>query len=146
MSETKNDPHTQEPWFYGSYGSLLIVGNHEGRPDKHNVIANLGPQHFPSNTEEYSNAERIVLCVNACVGMTEDQLDGHTLLDEITTLRQQLTETQRLLDEANGKVEELEKDAERIEWLDANFNFIEGIPWGSSLRNEIDKSMKARTK
>jgi hypothetical protein len=66
MSDIK---HTPEPWFYGSYGNLLIVGNYKGEPDKHNVIASLGPQHFPSNTVEYENAERIIDCVNACVGM-----------------------------------------------------------------------------
>ena len=87
-----NTEHTAEPWFYGSYGDLKIVGNNKGQPDKYEVIANLGPQHFPSNTVEYANAERIVACVNACAGLE------NSFLEEVVKNKWQLVPTTKYIE------------------------------------------------
>jgi len=47
---------TPGPWGFGSFGRILVVPYHEGHPDKHSPICDLGEQHFPSDGQEYKDA------------------------------------------------------------------------------------------
>lgn len=63
--------HTLGPWvygyfgIYGSFGQLLVVPLIDGAPLKRIPVCTIGPQcpigpqHFPSDTEEYANARLI---------------------------------------------------------------------------------------
>lgn len=51
--------HTPGPWAFGSFGNLLVIPVIDGQPCKYGPICDLGPQHFPSDTEAYANASLI---------------------------------------------------------------------------------------
>lgn len=57
---TKATTHTPEPWFLGTDGGLW---------------SDDGPRPL-SKDADTANAHRIVACVNACAGLSNDALDG----------------------------------------------------------------------
>lgn len=63
--------HTPGPWAFGSFGNLLVVPVVDGVPNKYDPICDLGPQHFPSNTEAYENAALIAAAPELLVALQE---------------------------------------------------------------------------
>jgi cell division protein FtsB len=150
--------HTKEPWFYGSFGRLLIVGSEDGKPDKHYPIADLGEQTFPSSTEEYANAHRIVACVNACEGIPTDGVEAirfAVTLREMAEDQEQLetlrAENQRLRDQIKqlkkGYFDNVSKPkSNRSDELDCAYRTIENQRKMLELDEPIRKTFTSEIK
>ena len=62
--------HTKGPWI--AKGCLIGI-QEDGRPK---TIADANPVGFIEGTERKANAERIVACVNACEGISNERLEA----------------------------------------------------------------------
>jgi hypothetical protein len=78
-----SDKHTPEPWVIADHlgkieGKVMIIGGGKGETGKPYAIAGIfdfSDEDRESIEEAKANAQRIVSCVNACAGLTQDELN-----------------------------------------------------------------------
>ena len=61
--------HTKEPWEYGQFSDTLRVKTEDEE------IARLSLRYYGLDNKAPANAQRIVACVNACAGITNEVLE-----------------------------------------------------------------------
>ena len=119
MSENK---HTPEPWRTDEEcGFPQDIHDSKG-----NLFLRCGSD-FDNEIYGEANARRIVACVNACAGISQqylEELNGETLADKQMVLITQRDEysllayrRQNILDEVIKQRDELLSDAQRYRWL-----------------------------
>lgn len=111
--------HTPEPWVFSH--DLSNTSETSQITSGPNVLVRVAAYEFygPSIDEANANAKRIVACVNACAGITDEQLkrlteiidEGTAALDECGRLRHERDE---LLEQKDALLEALLKAFETI--------------------------------
>jgi hypothetical protein len=99
-------PHTPGPWAFGSFGRLLVVPVIDGVTHKHDPVCDLGPQHFPSDSAAYSNAELISVAPDMLALLREAAATIEAQAAQIDALRARAelwcSLYKRAINEANG--------------------------------------------
>ena len=93
--------HTKEPW---RVEGLNVLGGEE-----------INSYVCTCSGKATANAQRIVACVNACEGVTNEDLEAYGRIEyELFNLQARLNQSERIRRKALNKVKELLKDAEPI--------------------------------
>lgn len=82
--------HTQEPWLVGNFSQNKPIAIYDENRD---VISSLVRDGLVlKNEKQLANAKRIVACVNACVGIPNDELIEIAAEGGMLTPRQQIAD------------------------------------------------------
>jgi len=95
--------HTKEPWKVSSRRATFITNPNSAYTE---VIAQC---YFLDNKKEEENAKRIVACVNACKGITNEALEAGAVKHIISLYLQDSDEA-----EVNGKIVQVFNDMPRM--------------------------------
>ena len=82
--------HTQEPWRVGTSGSIVANEPVPGISGSYDSLDYGG--YLVGESITPSNAERIAYCVNACAGISNEDLDDITLNGGMLSPRQEIAE------------------------------------------------------